>query len=96
MWFRTKRDKVEWEDYNALNSESWDALQFKAKRNLYFCGVGMTKSHGGGDFVLEFKYRVHSEENNGDEASEVLIEVDSVTSPKTEDNMHWFDIQQYG
>lgn len=58
MWFRTKRTSVEWSDYTNLSTSEWDALMFKAKRDVYFCGVGMIKNYDDQEFVLEIKYRV--------------------------------------
>lgn len=97
IWFRSKRSNIEWSDYTNLSTEDWDALMFKAKRDVYFLGVGMMKNYDGAEFVLEIQYRVTDQED-GDDSFEnaTKIEVDSQTSPQTEDNLHWFDVQQYG
>lgn len=47
MWLRTKKTSIEWNDYTNLSVEYWDALKFKARRNVYFCGVGMAKNYEG-------------------------------------------------
>lgn len=90
MWFRTKKTSIEWSDYTNLSTDSWDGLKFKAKRNVYFCGVGMAKNYEDQDFVLEIKYRII--ENDDDDIEPTIIEVDSTTSPVNEERMHWFDI----
>ena len=90
MWLRTKRTSIEWSDYTNLSTSSWDALKFKAKKNVYFCGVGMIKNYDGQDFSLEIKYRII--ENEDDEIEPTIIEVDCNTSPVNEVRMHWFDI----
>lgn len=90
MWFRTKKTSIEWDDYTNLSSSEWDALMFKAKRDVYFCGVGMIKNYENQDFVLEVKYRVIEDEYSNEEG--VTIEVDNTRSPVDEQRMHWFDI----
>jgi hypothetical protein len=94
MWMRTKRTSVEWDDYTNLSESCWDALRFRAKKNCYFCGIGMIKNYDGAEFVLEIKYRVFDGEDDSIEPT--TIEVDSNTSPVNEERMHWFDVQQYG
>ena len=93
MWFRTKKTSVEWDDSTDLSLTRWDALKFQAKRNVYFCGVGMTKNSDNNEFVLELKYRII--ESGEKDIEPTTIEVDSTTSPVNEERMHWFDIQHY-
>lgn len=95
MWFRTKKDKIEWGDYTNLSTSYYDALKFQAKRDVLFCGVGMIKEYEDKPFTLEMKYRVVAEGEDGD-VEATIIEVDSETSPVNEEKMHWFDIQHYG
>lgn len=45
MWFRTKKTAIQWSDYTNVNTEYWDALRFRAKRDVYFCGCGMIKTY---------------------------------------------------
>ena len=92
MWFRTKKTSCEWNDSCNLSTSDFDALCFKAKRDVYFCGFGMLKTYSGDDFVLEFKYRVRENIDGESNEEAYVIEVDSTTSPKNEENMHWFDI----
>ena len=73
-----------------MDCERWDALRFRAKKNVYFCGAGMIKNYESQAFVLEMKYRVISESESDMEAT--MIEVDSSISPENEERMHWFDI----
>jgi len=91
MWFRTKKEKIEWGDYTNVSTEYYDALKFKAKRDVLFCGVGMIKEYDSQPFVLEMKYRITGE-NDDDDAEATVIEVDNETSPVNEEKMHWFDI----
>lgn len=94
MWMRTKRTSVEWDDYTNLSEREFDALRFRAKRDVYFCGIGMIKNYDNSDFQLEIKYRVFDGEDESIEPT--IIEVDNNTSPVNEERMHWFDVQQYG
>lgn len=91
---RTKRTSVEWDDYTNLSEREFDALRFRAKRDVYFCGIGMIKNYDNSDFQLEIKYRVFDGEDESIEPT--IIEVDNNTSPVNEERMHWFDVQQYG
>ena len=91
MWFRTKKTSIEWDDYTNLSTTEWDALMFKAKRDVYFCGVGMIKNYDNSDFVLEIKYRVTDQEEDSN-AEVTTIEVNNATTPVNEQNMHWFDV----
>jgi hypothetical protein len=72
MWFRTKKTSVEWSDYTNLSISEWDALMFKAKRDVYFCGCGMIKNYEGQDFVLEIKYRVVASEDGSNEEATTI------------------------
>lgn len=58
MWYRTKKTSCEWSDYTSLDTTEFDALCFKAKRDVYFLGCGMLKNYNNNEFVLEMKYRV--------------------------------------
>ena len=93
MWIRTKKTSFNFGDYTNLDTDSWDALKFKAKRDVLFCGIGMLKNWESKAFVLEMKYRIVSADE--EEGATTQIEVDSVTSPENEEKTHWFDIQNY-
>ena len=90
MWMRTLKTYVRWDRTHLLKADKWDALKFRAKRNVYFCGFGMTKNYEGQDFELKMKYRII--ENDADDIEPTIIEVNSTTSPVNEERMHWFDI----
>ena len=44
-----------------MSTDYYDALRFRAKRDVYFTGVGMLRNYEGKAFVLEMKYRVYRE-----------------------------------
>ena len=44
MWIRTKKTSFNFGDYTNLDTDSWDALKFKAKRDVLFSGIGMLKT----------------------------------------------------
>ena len=60
MWIRTKKTSFNFGDYTNLDTDSWDALKFKAKRDVLFCVIGMLKNWESKAFVLEMKYRIVS------------------------------------
>jgi hypothetical protein len=82
MWMRTLKRYVSWDDFSRLTTDKWDALKFRAKRNVYFCGFGMTKTYESQDFELEMKLRIMK--NDTDDIEPTIIEVNSTTSPVNE------------
>jgi hypothetical protein len=72
-----------------MSCDYFDALRFKARRNVYFCGIGSLKNYQGKPFVMEMKFRVIKD---GEDVEPITIEVNSEKSPENEEKMHWFDI----
>ena len=67
-----------------------NTIKFQAKRNVYFCGVGITENYKSQDFVLKMKYRIV--ENDDQDIEPITIEA---SSPVNEERMHWFDIYNH-
>jgi len=77
MWYRTNKESTIWSDGYGMSFDYFDALRFKARRDVYFCGIGSLKNSDGKSFVMEMKFRVLRE---GEDVEPITIEVSSETS----------------
>jgi len=95
-----KQPAVRWRRYKEIQNTSYtgaskdyeDALKFKARRDLYWCGFLWTQEYNKKDFKLEVRWRVNSE------APSEWVEFSASPDDKDPDfdHLHTFDIQDQG